>query len=449
MTPQSTTSAVGNGTESCDDINEGFICKTDQSHHWGQYSPYFTISSSTSTDIPDLCQITFAQILSRHGARDPTALKSGKYRDLMEHIQKTAGNFRGVYKFLQTYRYTLGADQLTTFGEQELVNSGMKYYHRYQALAKDTVPFVRSAGQERVVESAQNWTQGFHAARAADKAATVPDKYPYDIVVINEGETFNNTLSHDTCPKFETSIAEDAQSKWASIFIPALSKRINRNLVGANLNTELTIHLMDMCPFDTVASPLGTISPFCKLFTHDDWVNYDYYQTLGKYYGYSNGNPLGAAQGIGFVNELIARMTNTPVDDHTNTNSTLDDSEKTFPLGKTSLYADFSHDNDITEIFAALGLYNATKPPPKTHKKSPKELSGYTASWTVPFAARAYFEKMKCDGQKEEYVRVLVNDRVMPLQACGGDALGRCTLSKFVDSLSFARSGGNWDKCFV
>jgi hypothetical protein len=44
---------------------------------------------------------------------------------------------------------------------------------------------------------------------------------------------------------------------------------------------------------------------------------------------------------------------------------------------------------------------------------------------------------------------VIVNDRVLPLTQCGGDYLGRCTLSKFVDSLGFARSDGEWDQCFV
>jgi hypothetical protein len=67
----------------------------------------------------------------------------------------------------------------------------------------------------------------------------------------------------------------------------------------------------------------------------------------------------------------------------------------------------------------------------------------------VPFAARAYVEKMACRGTDEELVRILVNDRVIPLQNCDADDRGRCTLSKFVDSLSFAREGGRWDECFV
>jgi len=74
---------------------------------------------------------------------------------------------------------------------------------------------------------------------------------------------------------------------------------------------------------------------------------------------------------------------------------------------------------------------------------------GYSSSWTVPFAARAYFEKMSCVGVEEELVRVVVNDRVVPLESCGGDELGRCKLSRFVDSLSFAREGGDWGECFI
>jgi len=78
-----------------------------------------------------------------------------------------------------------------------------------------------------------------------------------------------------------------------------------------------------------------------------------------------------------------------------------------------------------------------------------KEMNGYSASWAVPFAARLYVEKMACAGEEEELVRVLLNDRVVPLQGCDADALGRCRLGAYVESLEFARSGGEWDKCFV
>lgn len=206
---------------------------------------------------------------------------------------------------------------------------------------------------------------------------------------------------------------------------------------------------MDLCPFNTVASPTGDISPFCDLFTASEWQQYDYYQTLGKYYGYGAGNPLGPTQGVGFVNELIARMTNTPVQDHTSVNQTLDTKFATFPTGYNyPLFADFSHDNDLTSIYAALNLYSSFPPLSNTTITPARQADGYSAAWTVPFAARMYVEKMKCQGDKEEKVRIVVNGRVVPLVGCDVDRQGRCGLASFVNGLAFARGGGKWAQCF-
>lgn len=328
-----------------------------------------------------------------------------------------------------------------------MVNSGYKAYHRYRHLAREVVPFVRASGQDRVVESAQKWTQGFHQGRVRDNP---DDNIPYKIVVISEAIGQNNTLDHGLCNMFESSnVGDEAQKTWIDVFTPPIVKRLNENMLGAEVDGFDAIHVMDLCPFETVASDIGRLSPFCYLFSEEEWQQYDYYQSLGKYYGFSWGNPLGATQGIGFTNELIARLTSTRVKDHTSTNRTLDGSNETFPIGgKSVLYADFSHDNDLTSIFSAMGLYNETKPLLNETLEGIKQTNGYSASWTVPFAARAYFEKMSCLGAPEEYVRIVVNDRVLPLKTCGGDEYGRCQLSAFLDSLSFAKDGGDWDECF-
>ncbi|KAI0521351.1 histidine phosphatase superfamily [Xylaria bambusicola] len=433
----------------CDHVKSGFQCEPAVSHSWGQYSPYFSVPSEIPNGIPKGCELTFAQVLSRHGARDPTLGKSLLYAILFEQIHNNVTDYSKQYSFIKDYKYSLGADELTVFGQQQLVYSGINFYQRYEKLARNVSPFVRTAGQKRVVDSAVNWTQGFHQARLADKKAKFPDAYPYEPVILPEVEGFNNTLSPMTCTAFNEGpdTGNEAQTIWVDTFVPPIAERVNKNLIGANLTNHDIIHLMDICPFETVANKDGHLSPFCDLFTEDEWHGFDYYQTLGKWYGYTNGSPLGPTQGVGFVNELVARLTGQPVVDATTTNSTLDKSRKSFPLDSV-LYADFSHDNDMSGMFGALGLYNATEPLSNTTKASPKKTKGYAASWAVPFAARMYVEKMQCDGVEEEFVRVLVNDRVIPLQNCDVDALGRCTLSKYVDSLSFARQGGHWDKCY-
>lgn len=393
-------------------------------------------------------------MLSRHGARDPTAFKSLAYRSLIDRIQKNVESFNGPYSFLKDYSYELGADQLNAFGEQQLVLSGKAFYTRYNNLTKHNLPFIRTSGQERVVKSAEFFSKGYHEANVADKSPSGSLPSPPIAVVISEEDGSNNTLSIKTCPAFHTEpnieIGVHAKTTWAAAFMPAIQDRLNRDLVGAELNIQEVIEIMDLCPFETVANPKLVVSPFCALFTASEWKSYDYYQALDKYYGHSMGHPLAPTLGVGFVNELIARLTQSPVQDDTCTNHTLDSSNDTFPLD-ARLYADFSHDNDMEAIFAALGLYNATSPLPMKSIQDAADSDGFSASWTVPFAARMYVEKMVCEEKEEddEYVRVIVNNRAMPLHTCGADDLGRCTLPDFVQSLSFARNGGFWDKCFI
>jgi hypothetical protein len=157
-------------------------------------------------------------------------------------------------------------------------------------------------------------------------------------------------------------------------------------------------------------------------------------------------------QGVGYVNELLARLTGKPVDDHTQTNRTLDASPKTFPLDRT-LYADFSHDNEMVSIYAALGLFKQyLLPDQKLDPTIPSPLRTWITSRLVPFSARMVVEKLECFRDplpKQDFVRILVNDAVQPLEFCGGIG-GLCELHAFVASQGYARNDGNGDfeKCF-
>lgn len=436
----------------CDTADQGYQCHFEISPYWGPYAPFFSLGavSEISADIPDGCNITFVQVLSRHGARYPTLHKSTTYSDLISRIQQSANAFRGDFAFLKDYRYSLGADNLTAFGENEMALSGVKFYNRYKPLTRKIIPFARSSGSDRVVQSGELFLSGFQNAKAVDPLSKKNDTVPTIEVILPEEESFNNTLSHDNCPALEDSdLSGSAQMSFLEGFAPAILDRIEQNLPGVNLSTKDALYLMDLCPFETVAKTpeASKLSPFCSLFTQEEWQHYDYYQSLGKYYAYGAGNTLGSAQGIGFVNELIARMSQTPVNDHTNVNHTLDSDPESFPLDAT-LYADFSHDNSMTSIYAALGLYNGTKQLPTSKIQSTNETDGYSAAWTVPFAARAYIEMMQCPSGDEPLVRVLVNDRVVPLHGCKVDDMGRCQRGDFIQGLQFARTGGNWADCY-
>lgn len=412
--------------------------------------------SDIDAAVPPTCELTLALVLSRHGSRDPTARKSDTYHDLIERLQDDVTDYAPGFEFIKEYDYSLGSDELTDYGENEMVQSGEAFFERYKALVKSSDPFIRAAGSNRVIESAKKFAKGLADSQERElKARRGLEGRGKDILIIPEEEGFNNTLNanHGACPAFQdgpaAEVKDKMQAKWKETWVPPVTSRLNSKLTGANLTLDETIYLMDLCPFNTVADSGASPSEFCRLFSLEEWRNYDYFMSLDKWYGYGPGNPLAPSLGVGYVNEVIARLTGEPVEDSTTVNSTLDASPETFPLDRR-LYADFSHDNSMSTVYAALGLYNGTEHLPVTRRLGPEKTGGYSAAWTVPFAGRMYVEKMRCseaDGE-EELVRVLMNDRVVPLKNCDADGLGRCRLGAFVESLSFARGGGLWHECF-
>lgn len=174
---------------------------------------------------------------------------------------------------------------------------------------------------------------------------------------------------------------------------------------------------------------------------------------------YGQTDDLGRIQGVGYVNELLARLTDKPVKDNTQTNHTLDSSPKAFPLKKT-MYVDFSHDHAMVAIYSALGLFDG-KP---LYPTKPQHDRKWVSSRIVPFSGRMSVERLRCTignrsygfrskaqgkSREEVYVRILINDVLQPLPFCGGDHDGLCKLSDFVISQRFSRTDGdgNFSKC--
>ena len=69
---------------------------------------------------------------------------------------------------------------------------------------------------------------------------------------------------------------------------------------------------------------------------------------LSFWYGNGPGNPTSAAQGLGWAQELISRLTSTRITDFdSSVNGTTDSSNITFPFDQP-IYVDASHDTVIS-----------------------------------------------------------------------------------------------------
>ncbi|KDQ13675.1 hypothetical protein BOTBODRAFT_175389 [Botryobasidium botryosum FD-172 SS1] len=411
----------------------------------GPYAPYF--NATTYVPPPSSCVVTQVNILERHGARYPTQGTSDDAQATISKIKKIGVKVDSPLAFIASYEWDLGVEDLLNFGAQESYDAGAIAYQRYPSLFSTfsgQIPFVRSTSLPRCVNSATNWTKGFE--EASGRSFTFPP-----LLQIPKKD-YNNTLDNENCLACTDDIAIANRDEFANHNFVNLASRLSAfldpsYLMGGTRMLEVTdvINLMEMCAFDTVAKEKK--SPFCDIFEDGDWPMLEYYLDLNKFYGSGYGNPLGPIQGVGYINELLARLTGNPVKDDTNTNRTLTSDPKTFPFDRP-MYANFSHDNQITAIVSAMGLFHDADLPTRTIDRE----RTWVSSAIIPFAGRMVVERLTCDAGGEANVRVLVNDAVQSLDFCEGVTEdGLCTLAAFVESQSFATSGGdgNWDACFA
>ncbi|KAF8887236.1 histidine phosphatase superfamily [Gymnopilus junonius] len=422
---------------------------------WGAYTPYFPVQPYPLR--PSHCTITQVNLIQRHGARFPTSGASARIKAALQKLQSATDFLDPKLKFLENYTYTLGENDLVAFGAAQSVDAGKEAYNRYSSLiSQDNLPFVRASLSSRVVHSANNWTAGF--SLASDEVFT-----PVLSVVLDE--KLNDTLDDAMCPNAGTS--DPQTSTWTSIYGAPIAARLNAQAPGATLTSADISNLIPLCAFETLAT--GNPSPFCDLFALEEFEQYEYNGDLDKFYGTGYGQPLGPVQGVGYINELLARLTESPVRDNTQTNRTLDSSPITFPVNRT-FYADFSHDNQMIAIYAAMGLFKQPGPLDPTKMDTDPGRTWVTSHLT-PFSGRMVVERLSCsltdtslgrfgrrvDVQRKDdevergtFVRVLVNDALQPLEFCDGDADGLCALDAFVRSQAYARNDGEGDfeKCF-
>lgn len=157
------------------------------------------------------------------------------------------------------------------------------------------------------------------------------------------------------------------------------------------------------------------------------------------------------AVGIGYQQEVIARLKNHTLGySGSQINTTLDSSTDTFPLNQ-SLYLDFSHDTNIVSVLAAMGLTQFRDDPPLSPESYPGP-HAFTVSHITPFGARLDMEVIRAprpvladrsgyddtEGAGEtKYIHFVMNQRTIPLgrsfPECGADRVdGWCELDTFL-----------------
>lgn len=408
-------------------------------------SPYFPNPRGFGVNeyaIPSGSNVTWLNMVHRHGSRYPEVSGDAAERTLGKKLTDAAGKFtgHGPLNFLNDWKFLLGAEILVPNGKQELFTSGTLHYYHYGHLYPNNGSkiIVRSTTQKRMTESAEYFLAGFFGLGWAQNAT---------LELAIEWPGFNNTLAgYKNCNRTNWAVAKEALMEWVGVYLHDAHQRFRDNISG-ELDWTLsdTYNAQALCAYETVA--LG-FSHWCGLFTYEEWEGYEYALDLGFQAGTGFASPVGRAIGVGYVQEVLARMQHHVITDPAaQINVTLDNNTITFPLDQ-SINLDFSHDAGILSILVAFGLTQFNDVLPTTHILKDRE---FVLSHLQPFAGRLDIEVIKApapvnpnrsdkkiylDGEPTSYVHFILNQRTIPLgrshKECGNRDDGWCEMETFL-----------------
>lgn len=402
--------------------------------------------------LPAQCNIRQAHLLSRHGARYDD--EESSMEDFVKKYPSGSFTATGDLEFLSNWQVSKGLNELTTYGNKELFDKGAKLFYRYGLLAQKQTSKIhaRATTMERVTASANYFLSGFFGLEWQDKA---------ELELIIDAPGFNSTLSpSNLCTTDKLNEPESNAKNFRKAYLNKAKKRLNKMLQNAELTISEVIGMQKLCGIETVS--LGS-SDFCKLFTLEEWKGFN------TYYGYRDynlnffGHPKAKANGMGWLNDLYARISGNSLNVQTTNNSTLQDSSDY----KENIYFDFTHSSVILNVLTALDI-----PDLKT-QYSIDNLGMITSSNPVyeisdilPFASQIVIEIIDCDGNgvpadrssssdgsgsSTTYVHALLNDRTLSLDWMANEsrADGWVKLDSFLSHISSLNNAVNFQEvCF-
>ncbi|GME37750.1 putative histidine phosphatase superfamily clade-2 protein [Neofusicoccum parvum] len=486
------------------------------SKHWGQISPYADnpadIFGVKDVGLPDGCQVEQVHTMQRHAHRFPIHWIDDGNNNL-EFVYKlgnwsaaanSSGSFSEALEFLNHYRYLMPSTGLLTGqGAVEEMKAGVSFWNKYGRTLYDAEvgqlaydpnypngtarekPLLRTTTQARMYNSMLNWAIGFFGPSFKEE----PDQSiptlgnwtdDFDVLIIPEGGTENNTLaSYDSCfNDYEDGIGNIGDLdvfNYLPVYLEDATKRLQRHApAGFTFTVNDTYAMQSICAYEM--QYIGQ-SDFCGLFTADEWTGFENTLDMAYYYDYAWGNPTGRAQGIGYVQELLARLQNQYITwSNSSVNSTITDNPEDFPLGR-KFYADFSHDDIIISVLTAMSVDYFYDPPTLT-EFPPNPERHFNLAKLTPFGARLITEVIGCTSADpaavaqhrtayyperygydaatatHKFIRMRANDGIVPLDsvrggACKGRTDGLCSLDKFIESQKDSYELSNYNyACF-
>lgn len=381
--------------------------------HLGGTGPFVEATAfGIPTETPEQCIIDQAHLFMRHGERYPTKGTNKSMRKLYEKLKNSTVTPSGPLAFINDYEYFVDSNNLP---EQEsfmgaYAGTGDAFYlgnilrARYSDLidTDKTLP-IFSSSQKRVYDTAVAFAEAFTFGEYVQD---------YQMVVLPETEEsgVNSLTNTKACPNFDGDY-EGPLVNMSLSYKAIEAERLNRLSPGLNITEEDVFNMCNFCGFETDA--IG-FSKFCDAVTFETLIGFGYEKDIHSYYSNGPGYNMSYVSGSAYINATATLL----ADNETESN----------------LYFSFSHDNDLLRLVTSLGVFDIDEPLPVDRIDFYKFFS---ASEIIPMGGRLITERMSCynatSDSNDSYVRLLLNDQVLPYPGCSSGPGYSCPLDTYLE----------------
>ncbi|KAF5502436.1 Acid phosphatase PHO1 [Colletotrichum aenigma] len=435
--------------------------------HLGANGPWYAGPNvnEISSDIPENCFVDQAAYVSRHGSRYPDPGAYNGWVSMQERFQ--AGNYTasGSLSFLPNWRTALTNPSsqianLSPTGYKEAHDLGYTLRTRYPDLYNEGEEFMVWANNySRVLQTAKLFVRGFLGTNATlfgDIVSVTSKGFP--------GGIGDSLAPSDMCPTFADTEGGDYVSQWNDVWIPPVLERLQA-LITSNLTlTENDVSQIPyLCGYESQIT--GRLSPWCDIFSDEEFLQYEYFQDLRYYYGVGPGTDIPSKMMTPYLNALMALFGEGP----SVTGKRTDGSTFTLP----KLIVSFLNDGQLNELVTASGVMDSQAPLSPTEKDDDR---AWVSSRYTTMRGTIAFERLNCavsgngtygnathasppvkrcsnstapsppsGSHNATYVRIRLNDAVYPLPSCKNGPGSSCLLEDYRKYVSNKLdSEGNW-----
>lgn len=378
-------------------------------------------------ETPPTCEVTQVQLLSRHNTRYPTVNKNERFIQLLLKLRSGGVRLKGSLEFVNSYQYFVDDDrdleQETTpansngifAGTTDAFRHGANFRARYNHLfdANLSLPvFVTESN--RVHITGQFFARGFLGTDLSEEKAQF-------VVLPEDAHMGANSLTpRYGCGAYNKTANQAIIDGFPKQYLTDILQRFQKE--NGNRLTIKEEHVDDMFHLCAFEINVRGWSPFCDLFTNDEFVWNGYFQDTSSYYSTGYGNRISKTIGAVLLQASLKLLK--------------EDSQQ-------RLWLSFTHDTDMDHFHAALGLFSSDSDMPVGHVDF---YNRYTHAQILPQGARVYTEKLQCGN--ESYVRYIVNDAVVPVPGCQEGPGFSCKLAHFEKYVARRLEGANFtDQC--